>query len=170
MKSPKACSLPKYVLLVAILFVFLPVQILHGAEPPFYGGKTLRIITGFAAGGTIDLRARLIARHLPQYISGNPGIMVQSMVGAGGMVAANYALDIAKPDGLTLLHSPSGTVMNSLLTTADVRYDIRKVPFLWLGSDSWLTVVNAKTTGINKAGDILKSPAALRVGGSGVTS
>lgn len=170
MKSPNAHYFPKSVLLVSTLIFLLPIQILEGGEPAFYSGKTLRIITGFAAGGTIDLRARLIARHLPQYIPGNPGIMVQSMVGAGGMVAANYALDIAKPDGLTLLHSPSGTVMNSLLTTADVRYDIRKVPFLWLGSDSWLTVVNPKTTGINNAREILKSGAALRVGGSGVTS
>ncbi|MDH3445950.1 MAG: tripartite tricarboxylate transporter substrate-binding protein, partial [Deltaproteobacteria bacterium] len=170
MKEPRIGITKGCVVLGLTLIILQPALRLMAAEPPFYSGKTLRVITGFAAGGTIDLRARLIARHLPQYIPGNPGVMVQSMVGAGGMVAANYALAIAKPDGLTLLHSPSGTVMNTLLTTTEVRYDIRKVPFLWLGSDSWLTVVGAKTTQINNAEDILKTTALLRVGGTGVTS
>jgi tripartite-type tricarboxylate transporter receptor subunit TctC len=86
------------------------------------------------------------------------------------MVAANYALGISKPDGLTLLHSPSGTVMNTLLTTAEVRYDIRKVSFLWLGSDSWLTVLAAKTTQVRRVEDLGRAAVKLRVGGTGVTS
>ena len=90
---------------------------LSAAEQSFYAGKTIRIIAGFAPGGTIDLRARLFARHLPKWIAGNPSIIVQNMTGAGGLVAANYAFSVAKPDGLTLLHFPSSTVMNTFLTT-----------------------------------------------------
>ncbi len=155
---------------VLVLALVLFTQKVKAAEQNFYAGKTLRIVTGFAPGGTIDLRARLLARFLPKYIAGNPDIIVQTMTGAGGMVAANYALGIVKPDGLTLLHSPSGTVMNTLLTTAEVRYDIRQVPFLWVGTDSWLTVIAPKTTQVRRAEDLVRAAVKLRVGGTGVTS
>ena len=141
------------------------------AEQPFYSGKTVSVIAGFAPGGTIDIRARLFARHLSKYIPGNPSIVVQNTVGAGGLVAANHVFSVAKPDGLTLLHFPSSTVMNTFLTTsANVKYDIRQVPIIWLGADSWLTVANPNTTGLKKAQDILKVGMPLRVGGSGVSS
>lgn len=141
------------------------------AESSFYAGKTINIIAGFAPGGTIDIRARIFARHLARHIPGNPAIVVQNQVGAGGLVAANQVFSVAKPDGLTLLHFPSSTVMNTFLTTsANVKYDIRQVPIIWLGSDSWLTVSNAETTGLKRADDLPKASMTLRVGGSGVSS
>jgi tripartite-type tricarboxylate transporter receptor subunit TctC len=153
------------------LVVGLSAQAGFTAEQPFYSGKTVSIIAGFAPGGTIDIRSRLFARHLSKYIPGNPSLVVQNMVGAGGLVAANHVFSIAKPDGLTLLHFPSSTVMNNFLTSsANVKYDIREVPIIWLGSDSWLTVANPNTTGLKKAQDILKVGMPLRVGGSGVSS
>jgi tripartite-type tricarboxylate transporter receptor subunit TctC len=153
------------------LVVGLSAQAGFIAEQPFYSGKTVSIIAGFAPGGTIDIRSRLFARHLSKYIPGNPSLVVQNMVGAGGLVAANHVFSIAKPDGLTLLHFPSSTVMNTFLTSsANVKYDIREVPIIWLGSDSWLTVANPNTTGLKKAQDILKVGMPLRVGGSGVSS
>lgn len=152
------------------LILTRPAQSAAAAEQPFYAGKTIRIIAGFAPGGTIDLRARLFARYLSKWIPGNPAIVVQNMTGAGGLVAANYAFSVANPDGLTLLHFPSSTVMNTFLTTANIQYDIRQVPILWLGSDSWLTVITPKVTQVRKAEDLLRTPVQLRVGGSGVTS
>ena len=153
------------------LLVWLSTPPASTAEQPFYSGKTISIIAGFAPGGTIDIRARLFARHLSKYIPGNPSIVVQNTVGAGGLVAANHVFSIAKPDGLTLLHFPSSTVMNTFLTSsANVKYDIREVPIIWLGSDSWLTVANPNTAGLKKAQDILKVGIPLRVGGSGVSS
>ncbi|HEY6368376.1 MAG TPA: hypothetical protein VI585_26630, partial [Candidatus Binatia bacterium] len=44
---------------------------------PFYQGKTIRIIVGFTAGGLYDQYARILARHMPKYIPGNPNIIVQ---------------------------------------------------------------------------------------------
>jgi len=157
---------------VKIFLIFgLSIQSLSAAERPFYEGKTVTIIAGFASGGTIDMRARLFARHLSKYIAGNPSIVVQNQVGAGGLVAANHVFSVAKPDGLTLLHFPSSTVMNTFLTSStNVKYDIRRVPIIWLGSDSWLTVSNANTTGLKRADDLAKASIQLRVGGSGVSS
>ena len=59
----------------------------QAAEQPFYAGKTIRIIVGFAPGGTIDIRSRLFARYLPKDIPGNPTIIVQNMTGAGAPCA-----------------------------------------------------------------------------------
>jgi len=82
----KGRLLQSFVALLAILFVglsiiFLPVQ--SFAQEDFYKGKTMRVITGFAPGGSIDLRARLFARHLPKHIPGGPTIIVQNYTGAG---------------------------------------------------------------------------------------
>ena len=157
---------------VGVALVFkLSTPVAFAAEQPFYAGKTINIIAGFAPGGTIDIRARLFARHLSKYIPGNPSIVVQNQVGAGGLVAANAVFSVAKADGLTLLHFPSSTVMNTFLTdSANLKYDIRQVPIIWLGSDSWLTVLNPNTTGLKKAEDLLRASTQLRVGGSGVSS
>jgi tripartite-type tricarboxylate transporter receptor subunit TctC len=171
MKSPKSGLRVAYAALGVALSLGLWAQTVLCAEQPFYAGKTINIVAGFAPGGTIDLRSRLFARYLPKYIPGNPSIVVQNQVGAGGLVAANYVFSVAKPDGLTLLHFPSSTVMNTFLTSSEnVKYDIRQVPIIWLGADSWLTVSNPNTTGIKRASDLVKTATQLRVGGSGVSS
>jgi len=158
-----------YALLLAPLSIHAT-QWLHAAEQPFYTGKTIRIISGFAPGGTIDLSARLFARYLPKYISGNPTVLVQTMTGAGGQVAANYTYGVAKPDGLTLLQSPTGPIMNAFLAPESVQYDVRRVPVLWVSADSWVTVINVKATQVKKADDLLRTATALRAGGSGLSS
>jgi tripartite-type tricarboxylate transporter receptor subunit TctC len=171
MRSSKLRIIMAYGTLGVALSLWLSVQIVFAAEQPFYAGKTVNIIAGFAPGGTIDLRARLFQRHLPKYIPGNPSIVVQNQVGAGGLIAANYVFSVTKPDGLTLLHFPSSTVMNTFLTdSANVKYDIRQVPIIWVGSDSWLTVLNPNTTGLKKTEDLLKTSTQLRVGGTGASS
>ena len=167
--------LARVIALSALVFVSaltpLTLRPACAAEDPFYAGKTLTIIAGFAPGGTIDIRARLFGRHLAKYLPGSPSVVVQNMVGAGGLVAANYTFSVAKPDGLTLLHFPSSTVMNTFLSAdTAVKYDIRQVPIIWLGSDSWLTVLNPSTAGVRRAEDLPRSAMQLRVGGSGVSS
>jgi tripartite-type tricarboxylate transporter receptor subunit TctC len=71
------------------------------AADDFYHGKRITLVVGFNPGGGIDTAGRLIAKHLGRFIPGNPGITVQNMEGAGGVVAAN-AVNRAAPDGLTL--------------------------------------------------------------------
>src|ERR1700724_1211772 len=61
----------------------------------FYAGKTLRIIVGLEAGGTVDTLARAFSIYLRKHIPGNPGIVVQNMPGAGGWGAANYLYERA---------------------------------------------------------------------------
>ena len=58
-------------------------------QEDFYRHQTIRIVVN-AAGGGFDAHARTLARHLGRHIPGNPAVVVDSMFGAGGLVAANY--------------------------------------------------------------------------------
>jgi len=69
----------------------------------FYAGKTLRIIVGVDAGGTVDTMARLFLPHLRRHIPGNPSLVVQNMPSAAGVGATNFVYEKAEPDGLTVL-------------------------------------------------------------------
>lgn len=71
---------------------------------PFFKGKTLRIIVGYAPGGGFDTYARAIARHMWRHVPGNPTIIVENMPGAGGLITANHIYKVAKPDGVTIGH------------------------------------------------------------------
>ena len=72
------------------------------ADEPFYRGKRLTLIINFAAGGPTDIEGRLLAKHLAKHIAGNPGILVQNMDGAGGMIGAGYLGEVAPKDGTSL--------------------------------------------------------------------
>jgi tripartite-type tricarboxylate transporter receptor subunit TctC len=100
----------------------------------FYKGKELRLIVGFPAGNDYDLGARLLAKYLPKYIPGQPGIIVQNMPQAASVVAANYIYLQAPPDG-TVLASFSRNIINDALTgQPNLQADPRRVT--WLGATS----------------------------------
>src|SRR5688572_8320415 len=99
---------------------------------PFYKDKTIRIIVGFTAGGLYDQYARILSRHMPKYIPGNPNIIVQNMPGAGSLTATNYVYSVAKPDGLTLGMPGSGIYLDQMLGRKEATFDVAKL--VWLGS------------------------------------
>ena len=46
------------------------------AQDNFFAGKLIRIVVGSIPGGGYDYWARLLARHMPKYIRGNPEVIV----------------------------------------------------------------------------------------------
>jgi tripartite-type tricarboxylate transporter receptor subunit TctC len=60
--------------------------------------------------------------------------------------------------------------MNAFLAPESVQYDVRRVPVLWASADSWVTVINSKAAQVYKAEDLPRASAALRAGGSGLSS
>jgi len=73
---------------------------------PYYAGKTIRILVGLAAGGTVDTLIRSFSTQLRKHIPGNPAIVVQNMPGASTYAAINYLAERAAPDGLTIVYNP----------------------------------------------------------------
>ena len=102
------------------------------AQEPFYQGKTIRVAVGFTSGGFYDRWSRLLVRHVPKYLRGNPEMVVQNMPGAGGMIAANHIYSVAKPDGLSVAMLSYGLYLDQLVGRKEVQYDVRK--FNWIGS------------------------------------
>jgi tripartite-type tricarboxylate transporter receptor subunit TctC len=101
------------------------------AQSSFYEGKTVSVIIG-ATGGSLDLAARIVTRHLGKHLAGHPNVVLQNMPGAAHLVATNHVYTVAKPDGLTLLAANPSVGMAQLTRVEAVRFDLRK--FQWLGS------------------------------------
>jgi tripartite-type tricarboxylate transporter receptor subunit TctC len=105
---------------------------LAAQESNYFQGKEIRVIVGFTPGGFYDRWARLLARYMPKYIAGKPDLIVQNMPGAGGLIAANYTYNVAKPDGLTVASLSYGMYLDQMVGRSEAKYDIRK--FGWIGS------------------------------------
>jgi tripartite-type tricarboxylate transporter receptor subunit TctC len=112
-------------------FLVLAAANLHG-QTPYYQGKTITFIVGSGAGTAYDMYGRLLANHIGKHIPGNPGVVVQNMPAAGGMVAANFIYGVAKPDGLTVVSINPAHYFNQLQGNKEVRFDWPK--FTWLAS------------------------------------
>lgn len=103
-----------------------------GAEPatPSFAGKTVRIVIGTPAGGEYDLFARLAARHIGRFLPGTPGVIVQSMPGAGGLTAIRYMAKVAPRDG-TVVIVPQVNIVQEGMLDPNAQYDPRS--FQWIG-------------------------------------
>ena len=90
------------------------------------------MIVGYQPGDSHDQWARGYTRYLGKYIPGNPNFLVQNMPGAGGMIAANYIYNIAKPDGLTMGTIGGALYFAQLIGRSEAKYDWNK--FTWIGT------------------------------------
>jgi tripartite-type tricarboxylate transporter receptor subunit TctC len=98
----------------------------------FYEGKTVTIVTSTGVGGTYDVTARLIARHMPRFIPGKPNMVVQNMPGGGNVLATNFMYTIAPKDGTSIASVHNAMPVQQVLGGQGVRFDAGK--FEWLGS------------------------------------
>lgn len=116
-------------LAAALAFAGLPAA--AQAQANFYEGKTVAVVIG-ATGGSLELAARIVTRHLGKHLAGHPNVVLQNMPGAAHLVATNHVYTVAKPDGLTLLAANPSVGIAQLTKVEAVRFDLRK--FEWLGS------------------------------------
>lgn len=84
------------------------------------GGRTIKIIVGYPAGGGTDIQARMLAQHMATLL-GVP-VIVENKPGAGTMIGATE-LAKAAPDGHTLMYTPASTVAQLPHSMAAVKYD-----------------------------------------------
>ncbi|MSP38578.1 MAG: hypothetical protein EXR70_08825 [Deltaproteobacteria bacterium] len=134
------------------------------AQEPFFRGKTVRIVVGFAAGGGFDTYSRAIARYWGRHIPGNPSIIVENMGGAGSLIAANHVYKAARPDGLTIGNFGGGLFMQQLKGGVGIEFDALKFEFLGVPVQDNRSCVFTKASGITSMERWMAAKTPVKVG------
>ena len=139
------------------------------ASAQTYPTRPIRFVVPFAAGGGVDLTARIVAQNMSESL-GQP-ILIENRTGAGGIVGADVVAK-SPPDGYTFLVTTSGhTILPSLSKT--LPWDPVKdfSPVSKVVSYPLLLVVNPSVP-VNSAADLIalakERPGILNYGTGGV--
>jgi tripartite-type tricarboxylate transporter receptor subunit TctC len=97
----------------------------------FYRGKTINMILGYPGGGSNDLYARTVSRHIGKHIPGNPSSVMRNMPGGGSLVAANHLFNVAPRDGTTLGLIAPTIPLEERLGAPNVKF--KSTEFNWIG-------------------------------------
>jgi len=136
------------------------------AQEPFFKGKTMRIVVGFAAGGGFDTYSRAIARHMGKHIPGNPTLIVENMTGAGSLIAANHLYKVAKPDGLTMGNFGGGLFMQQLKGGPGIEFDAQKFEFVGVPVQDTRACALTKASGVTSMEQWMASKTPVKLGGT----
>ena len=134
----------------------------------FYRGKTIELIISSGVGDAVDTSARIVARHLPRFIPGQPNIVPKNMPGAGHVIAANYLYNRAAKDGTALGALVSGFVLAQLLESTGVRFDANKFEWLTSVTSSNSVIYVWHTSTVRTIHDAMERP--VITGGTGAGS
>ncbi len=159
----------KYIVAVLAVLFSSCLSVSGSEAAPYYAGKVIKIVVGYKPGGGYDRMARLVAKHLPRHIPGNPTVIIENMEGASSIIAANYVYNIAKPDGLTIGTFNRAIPFAQLTKLAGVKFDLLK--YAWIGSTAVEGTVFSVRTDLpyKTVDDLLKSKAPLMIGCTGTT-
>ncbi|MBT5047376.1 MAG: hypothetical protein HOM58_02655 [Rhodospirillaceae bacterium] len=140
------------------------------AATPAFAADQITILIGYGFGGTYGKYARTMADHLRNHLPGKPNIIVQSMPGAGGLKATNYAAKVMPSNGAYILEPPDTLVISQLMRPKRVKYDARK--FTWIGSVNRTNTIFVlrKEAGISKWQDMKTTGVIAGGTGPGSTS
>jgi len=133
----------------------------------FYKGKTVKIVFGFGVGGTYGKYALILGEFLSRHIPGNPTVVTQSMPGAGGLKAANFAYNVMPKDGTGLYMPVDSLIISQLLRPNKVKF--KSDDFTWLGTvvQSNATIVVRSDTGIRSIEDLKTKQVIMASSGKG---
>jgi tripartite-type tricarboxylate transporter receptor subunit TctC len=131
--------------------------------------RPIRIIVGFAAGGSTDVTARIVAQALSERLG--QSVIVENRPGAGGNIGAE-AVAKADPDGYTLLLATNGTLAANPSLFKKLPFNV-KMDFAPIALTAFvpnLLVVNPSVPATNLADFIAyaeANPGKLNFGSSG---
>jgi tripartite-type tricarboxylate transporter receptor subunit TctC len=135
----------------------------------FYRGKQIRFVVGSAPGGTYDLLARSVARHMGGYIPGNPLIIVQNLATASGLLMTNQLFTLGPKDGTVVGVPLNAAPAAPLLQPSAAHYDPAKL--IWLGSTNREPYVAYvwHTAPVQSLADLLAKPLVVGATAPGTT-
>jgi tripartite-type tricarboxylate transporter receptor subunit TctC len=101
-------------LLTIFALLGIPSALAQDSVAQFYKGRQITVLVGSSAGGGYDIYARLLARHMPKYIPGNPSMIVSNMPGAGSNAAVAHIYNVAPKDGTFIGAPQNSAIMDAL--------------------------------------------------------
>lgn len=106
-----------------LMVAVLPVAA-HGQAPtPDWPQRTIRLVVPYAAGGNVDVGARIVAGRLQEILK--QPVVIDNRPGAGGLIALDYVAK-ATPDGHTYLVGANGPVLFVPVISGRANYDWTK--------------------------------------------
>src|SRR5215218_4393269 len=118
--------------ILPLLFAIAPCSSKAQDTEQFYKGKTIRLVISVGVAGGFGEYARTLAEHLSRHIAGQPHIIVQSMPGAGGLLATNHLYNQAPQDGTSIGIINATVPLMPLVGNKQARFDAMK--FNWIGT------------------------------------
>lgn len=146
----------------------LAVLVASAATASAFDLKTITLKVGYAAGGTYDLSSRLVARHLGNFLPGNPDIIVQNVPGGGSLKLTKLMLGSEPTDGSVVASIAPGMAFAPTLDPENADFDASAI--VWLGalSNEPAFCVTTKASGIDTMEEFLNT--AFHIGASGKNS
>jgi len=126
------------------------------AAASFYEGKTLKVVIRSSPGGGYDYYGRLIARHMPRHIPGNPNSTPVNISGAGGIVATNYMMNRAKRNGTEIAILNRELAIAQRTKSTGVKYDVRQLIAIGSAASSTSITVLAGNHPVKTIGQLRK--------------
>lgn len=132
-----------------LLMVFTVASTAHAAYPD----HSVKLLVGYAPGGSTDIVARLLAKELSS--KWGQTVVVENKPGASGMIAAEQVVRSA-PDGYTLLLGYTPEVSINKLVFKNMHYDpIKDLSALDLVASAPLVLVSGPKLGIKNLAQLL---------------
>jgi tripartite-type tricarboxylate transporter receptor subunit TctC len=129
-------------LLAACLLVLVVPLLAAVPAQADYPDRPVKIVVPVAAGGGVDVMARLLAQKLGERL--NQQFVVENRPGAAGVIGSKSVI-AAPPDGLTLLYTPSSLSL-SVVVSKTPPYDLAKdfTPIINVAISPYALVVHPK--------------------------
>jgi tripartite-type tricarboxylate transporter receptor subunit TctC len=144
------------VFLAVILLMAVGFDNAHAAA----AGRTerLEILVPSAPGGSRDIYARVMARHMSKFMPGSPAIIVKNMPGAGGDIMLNHLFHRVKQDGSVFATGTNAMYRAKRMGLESAQYDLTKFNFIGALPESPYFVVIRADHPVKTYKDLLASP------------
>ena len=155
--------------LAALLGLTLTLPVL---ADPLYPNKPIKLVIGYAPGGSVDMAGRVVADMLSSKLGAT--VVVENQPGAAGTIAAQRVVN-SVPDGYTLLAGSSNELAGTGQVNPAQKYDPLKdlTPVMLVGTAPVLLVASPKLNvkNLDQFLALVKSrPGRFSYGSSGVGS